>query len=109
MRSRHPRYVYAYSAYANGSEYDSWGLFKFDTENNCIDGTYQQDSRYVSEPIFVADPSGSDEDDGVLLSQIFDENRLETALLVLDAKTMAVLGTAWTGQRSPMDFHGTFV
>ena len=110
LRAKHPKYVYAYSAYANGSnEYDSWGLFKFDTEKNCIDGTYQQDSHYVSEPIFVADPDGNDEDDGVLLSQIFDGNKLETALLVLDAKTMKVLGTAWTGQRSPMDFHGTFV
>jgi carotenoid cleavage dioxygenase-like enzyme len=110
LTSRHPRYVYSYGAYANGSEeYDSWALFKFDMEKLCIDACYQQDSAYPSEPIFVANPDGSTEDDGVVLSQIYDGIRRETALLVLDAKTMEVQATVWTGQRSPMDFHGAWI
>ena len=42
-----------------------------------------------SEPIFVANPNGKDEDDGVILSALshIDEPKAVT-LLVLDAKTM---------------------
>jgi carotenoid cleavage dioxygenase-like enzyme len=110
LTSRHPRYVYSYGAYANGSEeYDSWALFKFDMEKLCIEACYQKDSTYPSEAIFVANPDGTAEDDGVLLSQIYDGIRRETALLVLDAKTMDVQATVWTGQRSPMDFHGAWI
>jgi carotenoid cleavage dioxygenase-like enzyme len=75
----------------------------------CIDACYQEDSTYPSEAIFVANPDGTTEDDGVLLSQIYDGIRRETALLVLDAKTMDVQATVWTGQRSPMDFHGAWI
>lgn len=110
LDDKHPRYVYAFGSYACGSEeYDAWGLFKYDTEDNCVSSFYRHDSVYPSEPIFVADPDGSNEDDGVILSQIYDGNRRETALLVLDAATMEKLACIWTGQRSPMDFHGTWV
>ncbi len=109
--STHPRYVYGYGTYADGSdEYDSLGLFKYDTEQKDwgVVASYSSDSVYVSEPLFVPDPNGEHEDDGVLLSQIFDGKKSETALLVLDASNLSVLATAWTGQRSPMDFHGTW-
>ncbi|KAL7530562.1 hypothetical protein ACHAXR_003559, partial [Thalassiosira sp. AJA248-18] len=107
----HPRYVYAFGAYANGStEYDNWGLFKFDTTKWTYT-SYQQPSRYLSEPIFVPNPNGKkeDEDDGVLLSQMYDGIRRETALLVLDSQTMKVLAEVWTNQQSPMDFHGAWI
>jgi carotenoid cleavage dioxygenase-like enzyme len=110
-RKNHPRFVYAFGAYANGSsQYDDWGLFKFDTETESIAAYYQEPSTYVSEPIFVPTSEDRvDEDDGVILSQIYDGNRRETALLILDAKNMQVLAKAYTGQRSPMDFHGTWI
>lgn len=110
LTNKHPRYVYAFGAYACGfEEYDSFGLFKYDLEENCVSAFYRQDSIYPSEPIFVTDPNGTLEDDGVILSQIYDGNRRETALLILDATTMEKVALAWTGQRSPMDFHGTWI
>lgn len=121
LRHRHPRYVYAYATYVHGpeDEYDAWGLYKYDTSSKeeessststiSVNSFYQKDSIYPSEPIFVPDPNGTQEDDGVILSQIYDGKRRETALLVLDARTMTPLATAWTGQRSPQDFHGTWI
>lgn len=106
----HPKYVYAYGAYFGGSdEYDDWGLIKFEPdqpdEEKRIAAYFREDSVYPSEPVFV--PFGDDsEDDGVLLSQIYDGKRRETALMMLDARTMKVLCKLWTGQRSAMDFHG---
>ena len=98
-------------AHTDGSnEYDSCGLFKYDTEQRDwgVVASYLSDSGFVSEPLFVPDPNGEHEDNGVLLTQIFDGKKSETALLVLDASDLSVLATAWTGQRSPMDFHGSW-
>jgi carotenoid cleavage dioxygenase-like enzyme len=122
--NKHPRFVYGIGHYAFGSdEYDSAALFKFEPETGQIAASYSSDSRYFSEPIVVADPKtaasanrgddGSKEkeedDDCVVLSQVYDGIRRETGLLVLDAKTMQPLAEVWTGRRSPMDFHGVWV
>ena len=106
----HPRYTYAFGAYALGSsDYDSWGLFKFDLEENKVAGCYSQDSVYISEPAFVADPNGQDEDDGVLVTHAYFGREQETKLLVLDAKTMKILAEASTESRAPLDFHGAWI
>jgi len=109
-RQAHPRYVYAFGAYALGSrDYDDFGLFKFDMHTNSIAAYYQRDSAYLSEPVFVPDPDGSDEDDGVLLSQVYFGRERETRLLVIDAKSMEVVAEVSTGNRAPMDFHGAWI
>ena len=78
-------------------------------KENKIDAYYQQDSVYLSEPTFVADPEGAKEDDGVLLSQAYFGKEQETKLLVFDATNMKVIAEVPTGQVSPLDFHGTFI
>ena len=106
----HPRYVYAFGAYAlNSQDYDNWGVFKFDLKANKIDAYYHQDSVYLSEAVFIADPLGVNEDDGVLLSQAYFGRNQDTKLLVLDAKTMKVIAEVSTGKRAPLDFHGAWI
>ena len=75
--------LFSYGSY----EYDSWEFFKYDTEQEDwgVIASYSSDSVYVSEPLFVPDPNGEEEDDGVLLAQIFNGKKSESALLVLDA------------------------
>jgi carotenoid cleavage dioxygenase-like enzyme len=106
----HPRYVYSFGAYALGSpDYDNWGLFKFDLEENQIAGYCHHDSVYISEPVFVADPEGTREDDGVLLTHAYFGEERQTKLLVLDATTMNVMATVATGSRAPLDVHGAWL
>mmetsp|Transcript_34830 Transcript_34830/g.51145 ORF Transcript_34830/g.51145 Transcript_34830/m.51145 type:complete len:548 (-) Transcript_34830:86-1729(-) len=106
----HPRYVYSFGSYALGSEeYDSWGLFKFDTKTWEIAAYYKEDSVYMSEPSFIPDPEGTNEDDGVLLSQAYFGTQQETKLLVLDARTMKVVAEVGIGMRTPMDLHGAWI
>lgn len=106
----HPRYVYAFGAYAlDSQEYDNWGVFKFDMDKNKIDSFYHQDSVYLSEAVFIPDPMGAHEDDGVLLSQAYFGREQVTKLLVLNAKTMNVLAEVSTGNRAPLDFHGAWI
>ncbi len=106
----HPRYVYAFGAYAlDSQDYDNWGLFKFDLKANKIDAYYHQDSVYLSEAVFIADPLGVNEDGGVLLSQAYFGRDQDTKLLVLDARTMKVIAEVSTGNRAPLDFHGAWI
>lgn len=106
----HPQYVYAYGAYANGSDsYDEWNLLKIDTTSGDAISLRERDSCYYSEPIFVSDPDGTMDDDGVLLCQRYDGRSDVSSLLVICAKCMTVLAEACTGVRNPMDYHGMFL
>ena len=50
---------------------------------------------FPSEPIFVKNPRGVDEDDGVILSSVINVNPNDPIfLLVLDAKTFTEIGRA---------------
>jgi torulene dioxygenase len=61
------------------------------------------------EAIFVANPDGSDEDDGVLLSVVLDGLRGTSFLLCLDAKTMQELARAEVDGVVGFGFHGLHV
>jgi carotenoid cleavage dioxygenase-like enzyme len=112
----HPRYVYAYGAYANGSpNYDDWGIYKFDLHRRTVAASFVRPLLFPSEPIFVPNPAVSadgrhEEDDGVVLVQMYDGSRKETGLFVLDGMSLQVVATVWSkGHRSPMDFHGAWI
>ncbi|XP_029019352.1 beta-carotene 15, 15-dioxygenase 2, like isoform X2 [Betta splendens] len=64
---------------------------------------------YPSEPVFVASPRATEEDDGVVLSVIItprQENR--TFLLVLDARSFTELARAEVPVNIPTGTHGVF-
>jgi carotenoid cleavage dioxygenase-like enzyme len=107
---KHPLFAYAYGAYANASNsYDAWNLLKINLETGEAISFRERDSCYYSEPIFVSDPNGVSEDDGVLLCQRYDGRKDSSSLLVICAKSMTLLAEAVTGIRNPMDFHGMYL
>lgn len=64
---------------------------------------------YPSEPVFVAAPGATEEDDGVVLSVIITPRKEKsTFLLVLDAKTFTELGRAEVPVNVPYGTHGVF-
>ncbi|CAG5921502.1 unnamed protein product [Menidia menidia] len=64
---------------------------------------------YPSEPVFVASPDATDEDDGVVLSVIITPRKENsTFLLVLDARTFTELGRAEVHVNIPYGTHGVF-
>lgn len=69
---------------------------------------WREDGSYPGEPVFVRRP-GSDpsaEDEGVLLSVVFDGKRRTSYLLVLDARDMSELARASVPHHIPFGFHG---
>ncbi|XP_034025908.1 beta-carotene 15, 15-dioxygenase 2, like [Thalassophryne amazonica] len=64
---------------------------------------------YPSEPVFVASPGSTEEDDGVVLSVIITPREDNSSfLLALDAKTFTELGRAAVPVNIPAGTHGMF-
>lgn len=62
----------------------------------------------AGEPIFVPNPEGTAEDDGVLLSVVLDGHSEKSYLLVLDAKSMKEVGRASMKCVVSFGFHGIY-
>jgi len=70
--------------------------------------TWYEPGCYPGEPVFVAAPQQSAEDDGVVLSVVLDSARGASFLLVLDAATFTELARAAVPHAVPFGFHGVF-
>ncbi|KAG0208452.1 hypothetical protein BGX28_000590 [Mortierella sp. GBA30] len=70
-----------------------------------------QDQCTPSEPVFVATPGATEEDDGVLLSIVLDGRRRTGFLLILNAQTLEEIARAEMpkGKIAPHNFHGIFI
>ena len=84
------------------------GLAKFDTQAQKTK-FWRRQGHTAGEPIFVADPQGTAEDDGVLLSVVLDGTEGKSYLLVLDARTMEEAGRAVMDGVVGFGFHGVHV
>jgi carotenoid cleavage dioxygenase-like enzyme len=71
--------------------------------------SFSEPSMIFGEPVFVARPGASDEDDGVLVSVGSRSDVDRSALVVLDARTMESLARAEVPCAIPLGFHGSFV
>jgi torulene dioxygenase len=85
------------------------GLSKIDTlTKECIYWANPK-GHTPGEAIFIADPTGVEEDDGVLLSVVLDGFEGKSYLLCLDAKTMEEMGRAECDWAIGLGFHGQHI
>jgi carotenoid cleavage dioxygenase-like enzyme len=66
----------------------------------------------ASEPVFVARPGGTDEEDGVVLTSVVSRDQeTSTALVCIDPKTMKEIARAEFRAKGPVTktFHGQFI
>ncbi|CAG7967901.1 unnamed protein product [Penicillium salamii] len=102
------KHRYAYAVTLRGEATLTDGIMKLDCDT-------QQASLWAchghspGEPIFVADPEGANEDDGVLLSVVLDGTRGKSYLLCLDARNLSELGRANVDGAVAFGFHGQHV
>ncbi|KAH8727992.1 carotenoid oxygenase [Phaeosphaeriaceae sp. PMI808] len=83
------------------------GLVKFDniTQKSIF---WEVEGHTPGEPIFVADPNGKAEDDGVLLTVVLDGYIDKSYLLVLSAKDLTEIGRAEMHGPMSFGFHGAY-
>jgi beta,beta-carotene 9',10'-dioxygenase len=83
-------------------------IVKFDLQTK-QSRAFGDGDRIYGEPVFVARPGATDEDDGVLLSVGTSQRAETSALAVIDARTMDLLASAEVPSAIPLGFHGSFV
>lgn len=99
------RYIYGVCDRGLSTFFD--GIVKYDMETQTA--TYWSSHGHSpGEPIFVVNPQGVAEDDGVLLSVVLDGHAGKSYLLVLDARTMEALGRASMECVVGFGFHGIY-
>ncbi|APR77976.1 15,15' beta carotene dioxygenase [Minicystis rosea] len=103
-------YRYAWGA-ADGpranAEYGS-SIVKVDVHTGTA-AEFSDGENIYGEPVFVARPGASDEDDGVLLSVGTSMRTTTSTLAIIDAKTTTLLARADIDRAIPLGFHGSFV
>ncbi len=104
--TRPSRYIYGVCDRGNSTFLD--GLIKHDSETGTAVARVRH-AQSPGEPIFVADPAGGAEDDGVCLSVVLDGVGGRSYLLVLDAGTFEEVGRAEMQTVVPFGFHGCHV
>jgi carotenoid cleavage dioxygenase-like enzyme len=104
-RAQAYKYVYGVGERTIGNFTDQ--LVKIDVETGKAQ-TWSENGTYPGEPVFVPDPDGSDEDDGVVLSVVLDPEAERSFLLVLDAESFAEQARAEVPHAIPFGFHGQF-
>jgi torulene dioxygenase len=100
------RYVYAVTHRDESTFFD--GIMKYDSvvKETMV---WKQHAQSPGEAIFVADPAGANEDDGVLLSVVLDGRTGKSYLLCLNARDMSELGRAHVNGPVAFGFHGQHV
>lgn len=103
--TRRHRFTYGCADRLKSSFMD--GIVKFDnvTQSSIF---WEEEGHTPGEPIFVADPQGETEDDGVVMTVVLDGFVERSYLLVLRARDLKELGRAEMMGPMGLGFHGAF-
>jgi carotenoid cleavage dioxygenase-like enzyme len=87
------------------------GIIKYDLTTGASQTHVFGRKRFGGEPVFVPRPGGQDEDDGWLVTFVYDGVEGTSELLVLDARdvTAAPVARVLIPQRVPYGFHGAWI
>lgn len=86
---------------------ETTGLVKFDMLTKQIKKWFLSGCNAV-EPIFIPSPAAKNEDEGVILSVVYDEEKKRSFLLVLDGQSFDEIAQAELPWQIPGSFHGQY-
>ncbi|KAM9500922.1 retinoid isomerohydrolase [Clarias gariepinus] len=99
-------YTYAYALGLNHFIPDRICKLNVKTKETWV---WQEPDSYPSEPLYVQNPDGVDEDDGVLLTIVVCPGaQRPTYCLILNAKDLSEIARAEVDVMSPVTFHGMY-
>jgi len=93
--------------YLTSTEEGAGGVMKVDTKTGEAKTWVQKETAAI-EPIFVPSPQAAEEDEGVVLTVVFNKEHNQAFLLGLNAKTFLEIGRAELPFPIPESFHGQF-
>lgn len=101
------RYIYAVDPNLLAQETDLRPLYKIDTLSHKT-LLWQEPGMTPGEPVFIAKPGSTEEDEGVVITIVMDVLKQKAFLLVLDAQTFKELGRAYAPHIIPEGLHGQY-
>jgi carotenoid cleavage dioxygenase-like enzyme len=104
------QYRYVYGVGVNREHPQSFynQLVKLDLHDRTTD-TWYEEGAYPGEGIFIGKPGRKNEDEGVLLSVVLNDQEETSFLLVLDAATMKEIGRAAVPHAILFGYHGAYL
>jgi carotenoid cleavage dioxygenase-like enzyme len=104
-------YRYGYTTGLSASLPYGERYIKYDLSDDSSKTVELGAGRQGSEAVFVKAPNGASEDDGWLLSYVYDQATDKSEVLILDASTMSQKPVAriLLPARVPMGFHGSWI
>ena len=91
-----------------GIDYWRMTLIKKDLEDSTNYKLWFTESHYPGELFFIPNPTGTAEDDGVLVTIVFDGEREQSYVLVLDGQTFTEINRSYLPYNVPFSFHGNW-
>ncbi|MCL2451204.1 MAG: carotenoid oxygenase family protein, partial [Polyangiaceae bacterium] len=104
---RQHRFVWGASISAARGDYAS-AIVRVDLGRGGEERSFASGGFVFGEPIFVARPDTTREDDGVLLAVGADPKREEAQLVALDAASLEPVARAFVDLPIPLGYHGSF-
>ena len=102
------KYKFAYGMQFTDKNYFLESLGKVNVETKEAE-TWREEHCYPSEPVFIAAPNATEEDDGMVLSAVVGVLGKPSFLLFLDGKTFKEVARAVVPHRLALTFHGLHV
>ena len=68
-----------------------WPIHKYDDDKKQIVATWGPPMTCAQEPRFIANPDSDNEEDGIILSTIYDFYNQKSSIVVIDPRTMKTL------------------
>ena len=109
MSGEDARYLYALEFNNPADPLASSKLVKNDLHAHSQASIVARKGEVWGEPVFLPDPRGGAEDQGLLFIQGYSSDRDETFLEMREAQNLDFQARLWTGTRFPLGFHGCFV
>jgi len=90
-----------------GIDYWRQSLVKKDLEST-ESKIWSMENNYPGEMYFIPNPDAEDEDDGTVITVVFDGEREQSYLLLLDGKTFQEINRSYLPHNIPFSFHGNW-
>jgi len=104
------QYYYLFRGFAKDKidESYNWPMYKYDVINNKMVGMWGPNLTITQEPRFIPDPDGTEEDDGIIVTTIYDVKKKANIIVVIDPKTMTTLQTYPLPHNISLQYHNMF-
>ena len=103
------RHLYYVATVDNGTPFLFNTLMKLNTDNGALETHDYGENRYTSEALFAPKTDAKQDDDGYMLSFVYDATTHLTEVIILDAQNLGnQIASVQLSHHVPFGFHGHF-